>query len=291
MKRVLASVAVAVWILTLVWAVGAQAPPQTSPQFFIQLSDTQFGMFTDNAGFDQETANLEFAVTAINRLRPVFVVVTGDLVNRAGDQAQIAEYLRIMSKIDPAIRVYNVAGNHDVENAPTPASLAAWAKRFGPDYYSFRHGDLAGIVLNSCLIAAPQGVPTEAAAQDKWLEAELASARKGAARHIVVFLHHPLFANSPDEPDKYENLPLERRTRLLDLFRKAGVRQVFAGHYHKNALARAGDIEMVTSGPVGMPLGDGRSGLRVGIVTEGGIEHRYYDFGVLPNRIGPAASR
>jgi len=289
MKRLTTWLAVAVWILMLVSSGGAQAPAQTPTKaplrFFIQISDPQLGMFTDNAGFEQETANLEFAVTAINRLRPALVVVTGDLVNRAGDEAQITEYLRIVAKVDPAIRVYNVAGNHDIGNTPTPAALAIWKKRFGPDYYSFRHDDLTGIVLNSCLIAAPQGAPAEAVAQDRWLEAELASARRGGARHIVVFLHHPLFTKAPDEPDKYENLPLERRTKLLELFGQAGVKQVFAGHYHKNALARAGDIEMVTSGPVGMPLGDGQSGLRVGIVTDAGIEHRYYGFGLLPNRI------
>jgi hypothetical protein len=33
------------------------------------------------------------------------------------------------------------------------------------------------------------------------------------------------------------------------------VSHVFAGHYHRNALARDGDLEMATTGPVGKPLG------------------------------------
>ena len=37
------------------------------PFFFFQLSDPQFGMFTDNKDFAQETANFEFAVATINR--------------------------------------------------------------------------------------------------------------------------------------------------------------------------------------------------------------------------------
>src|SRR5262245_26143630 len=101
------------------------------PFFFIQLSDPQLGMFTDNRDFAQDAANFEFAVTAVNRLRPAFVIVTGDLVNKPGDAAQIAEYRRIVAKIDSSIPVYNIAGNHDVENAPTPASLAAYEKIFG----------------------------------------------------------------------------------------------------------------------------------------------------------------
>ena len=61
---------------------------------------------------------------------------------------------------------------------------------------------------------------------------------------------------------------------------------VFAGHYHRNALARAGGIEMVTTGPIGKPLGEGaKSGMRIVTVSDDGIEHRYYDFGDLPNRV------
>src|SRR5205085_3166055 len=86
------------------------------PFFFIQLSDPQFGMFSNNKDFAQETANFEFAVATINRLKPAFVVITGDLVNKAGDSEQIAEFHRIAAKIDQKIRVYNMPGNHDLQN-------------------------------------------------------------------------------------------------------------------------------------------------------------------------------
>ena len=84
------------------------------PFFFIQMSDPQFGMYADNRGFEHETANFEFAIATANRLKPAFVVVTGDLVNRPGDEVQIAEYKRIAARIDPAVRLYSVPGNHDV---------------------------------------------------------------------------------------------------------------------------------------------------------------------------------
>src|SRR4051812_32928891 len=105
---------------------------------FLQMSDTQFGMYTKDVDFVQETANYEFAVANANRLKPRFVIVCGDLVNKAGDAAQIAEYKRISGKLDPAVKLYQVAGNHDVGNEPTPESLAAWREKFGRDYYSFR---------------------------------------------------------------------------------------------------------------------------------------------------------
>jgi 3',5'-cyclic AMP phosphodiesterase CpdA len=262
------------------------------PFFFIQLSDPQLGMFTENQDFAQDAANFEFAVAAVNRLRPAFVVITGDLVHKPGDADQIAAYRRIVSKIDRSIPVHNVAGNHDVENVPTPASLADYKKTFGPDRYSFRHRGLAGIVLNSSIIHSPERTPDQLAEQQRWLRAELAKARAENVRYIVVFQHHPWFIKSAAEADGYFNIPLARRASYLALFREFGVRYLFCGHYHRNAEARDGQIENITSGPVGKPLGDGRSGIRVAIVRDDEIEHRYYEFGELPVRVDlePAAA-
>src|SRR4030095_15280376 len=142
------------WCLGIALLLGLTTPsaPAAEPFFFIQLSDPQFGMFTDDRDFAQETANFEFAVATINRLRPAFVVIAGDLVNKPGDQAQIAEFQRIAGKVDRTIPVYNVAGNHDVENLPSAASIAVYTNAFGADHYTFRHGAFVGIVLNSTVI-------------------------------------------------------------------------------------------------------------------------------------------
>ncbi len=255
------------------------------PFFFIQLSDPQLGMFTADRDFAQDAANFEFAVVAVNRLKPAFVVITGDLVNKPGDAAQIAEYRRIVSRIDRNIPVYNVAGNHDVENAPTPESVAAYEKLFGPAHYTFRHGGLTGIVLNSSLIHSPQKAGEQLAEQDRWLREELKTARAENPRHLVVFQHHPWFLKTANEPDEYFNIPTPRRAAHLALFREFGVRYLFCGHYHRNAEAKDGDIEAVTSGPVGKPLGNGRSGIRVAIVRDDRIDHRYYELSELPTKI------
>jgi 3',5'-cyclic AMP phosphodiesterase CpdA len=269
----------------LVLALAAQNQP-APPFFFVQMSDPQFGMFTADKDFAQETLNFELAIATANRWRPAFVVVTGDLVNKAGDAGQIAEYRRIAARLDRSIPLYNIPGNHDVENAPTSASVAAYVKTFGPDHYSFRAQSLYGIVLDSTVIAAPDGVRAEYGTQDRWLSDELARAQASGARHVVVFQHHPWFLNTADEADGYFNIPLARRTDLLARFKAAGVRYLISGHYHRNALARDGDIEMITSGPVGMPLGQGtQSGLRVVIVRDSGLEHRFYALGELPNAI------
>jgi len=60
------------------------------------------------------------------------------------------------------------------------------------------------------------------------------------------------------------------------------VSQVFAGHYHSTSEVRDGDLEMITTGPVGKPTPPARSGLRIVTVTPSGLTHHYHDFGDLP---------
>lgn len=265
-------------------ALGQTAQPQ-EPWFFVQLTDPQFGMSTGDRSFEQETANFEFAVATVNRWKPAFVIITGDLINKPGDPAQTAEYLRIEKKIDPTIRVYRLAGNHDVENAPTPAMLASYRKTFGPDWYSFRRGSFAGVVIDTSIIHSPQSVGDELAKQRAWLEEELAKLKRDGATHIVLFQHHPWFTMKASEPDGYFNLPLARRAEYLKLLVANGVTQAFGGHIHRNAVAEDMGLEMISTGPVGMPLSDEGSGLRVGIVRNGKVEHRFYRLGSLPNTI------
>ena len=263
-------------------SLGAQAP---EPAFFVQLADPQFGMFTRDSDVAQETANYAFVVENLNRLRPAFVVICGDLINRVGDPEQAAEYFRITAMLDPSIPLYAVPGNHDVGNEPTPETLAGYRDRFGPDYYSFQEAGIYGIVLNSSLIAAPDAVREEADRQEAWLEAELALAEASGANHIVVFQHHSWFLEDPAEPDQYFNIPTRDRRRYLDRLGAAGVRYVFAGHYHRNAYGTDGDLQMITSGPVGQPLGDDPSGIRVVKIGESGLDHTYYTLGRIPNEI------
>lgn len=270
-------------IRTLVFALVAAGtlPAQT----FIQMSDPQFGMYEKNQGFGHETTNFEFAVATANRLKPAFVIVTGDLINDPGNAAQSAEYHRIAAKLDSQIRLFSLPGNHDVDNEPTQESLAKYRERFGPDYYTFRIGDIAGFVLDSNLEKAPQHVPEEAAKMETWLRNELAKAKADGVKHPIVFQHIPLFLAEANEEDQYFNIPRATRARYLAIFHEFGVRQVFAGHLHRNAAGRDGDLEMITTGPVGMPLEGAKSGMRIVRVGGDRVVDQYYDFGDLPDTL------
>ena len=153
-------------LFSVLLAAGLARAAESPPFFFIQLTDPQFGMYAKNADFAKETANFEFAIATANRLKPAFVVVTGDLVNKAGDAAQCDEYLRICAKLDRKIPLFHVAGNHDAGG--DRASLDAYRARFGPDHFSFRQGNLLGIVFNTNL-CMPKA------------DAELAAAQAGVA--------------------------------------------------------------------------------------------------------------
>ncbi|MDQ3277113.1 MAG: metallophosphoesterase [Bacteroidota bacterium] len=208
--------------------------------YFVQMSDTQFGFFNENRSFEKETAHLQRAIAAINQLKPAFVVVTGDLINKPFDNAQIAEYKRVTAQLASRIPLYNVAGNHDVGNSPAPVDIAAYNKEFGPDYYTFRYRSLLGIVLNSLYLKDPRNVPAQALAQEQWLVQTLKEAKAQSYKHIVVFLHHPLFLGHEDEAEQYFNIPPAARKKYLEIFRNNGIRYTFAGHLHRNAYAKAG---------------------------------------------------
>ena len=106
-----------------------------------------------------------------------------------------------------------------------------------------------------------------------------------------MFQHHPFFLKDPQEADQYFNIPLETRQRYLKLFHEFGIRTVFTGHYHRNAGGMDGDLEMIVTGPVGMPLEGAKSGLRIAMVSAEGVSHRYYEFGEIPETTAPPAKK
>jgi 3',5'-cyclic AMP phosphodiesterase CpdA len=228
-------------------------------------------------GFEWDARRYEEAVAVVNALRPELVIIGGDLVDDPNAEDQYDEFMRITHTIDGDIPVRWLPGNHDVAwdtVVPTPESIEAYRSAFGPDYFAFDHGPARFIALNTPVIDHPEHVPGELEAQLGFLEAQLEESVARGLEPIVVG-HHPLFLASADEEDSYWNLPTPQRQRILDLAHGHGVRLVLGGHWHRNCIARDGDLEMVTTGPVGYPLGRDPSGLRVVEIANGAVNHRY----------------
>ena len=277
---------------------------------FIQMADPQFGMFasvseyTDEdiaerrargllvrkapkpiTGFEDETRLYTAAIQATNRLDPAFAVVCGDLVHDASNQAQVEELARITATLDEHIPMHLVPGNHDVGEAPTSDSLALYRHRFGPDNYSFDHGDCHFVVINSSVAFDPINVPYEWDRIVQFLIDDLSAARRRGSRHLILFTHHPLFQEHATETDSMWTIPVERREVIIGILRDFNASAVFAGHIHKNVYANDAGLMMVTTGAVGYPLGPDPSGIRVVHIREDAIRHRYYGMDSVPDSL------
>ncbi len=227
-------------------------------------------------GFAWDAARYRQAVVAINAARPSFVVVGGDMIDDPADAGQLDELLRITSAIDDDIPVHWAPGNHDIAfdyTVPTEDSLAFYRDAFGPDFYAFGYRNTRVVVLNTTIIDHPEHVGDQLELQYEFLEHELD--RAAEVDHVILVGHHPLFTEYSGEPDTYWNLPRAQRVRLLSLIHRHGVRHAFAGHFHRNSIAYDGEFEMVTSGPVGYPLGEDPSGYRIVEVNPDVLAHRY----------------
>jgi len=267
---------------------------------FVFLADTQLGAYATFSGLSEQEAaafvprgmrvssvpkveghewdarRYRAAIDAVNALGPDFVVIGGDMIDDPSSQDQLDELLTITAGLDSSIPAYWVPGNHDIAPdtiAPTDDSIDRYRQVFGPDYYAFEVNGTHFIVMDTVVFDQPQNVPNHLEEQFRFLEEELGRARE--SDHIVLFGHHPLFVDSADEPDSYWNIPRERRARLLRLIHEYGVEIAFAGHLHRNAEARDGNFRVVASGPVGIPLGNDPSGLRIVNIGPDRIAHEY----------------
>lgn len=230
----------------------------SAPFFFLQLSDPQFGFIDNNKSISAETEAMNKAVTAINQLKPPFVVITGDFVNNSKSKEQIAAYKSMIAQIDPSVKVYMIPGNHDIGKV-SRASIDNYKKNYGETHFSFRYGDCAFIGIDSNIIKEEDKEREEV--QFKWLEQELQKTKD--ARFKFVFTHCSVFLKRMDEPVNYSNFSLPMREKYVHLFQKYGVNAIFAGHLHNNAYGKVGNMEMITIGPVGKVLGTGYQGMNL----------------------------
>lgn len=230
----------------------------SAPFFFLQLSDPQFGFMDNNKSISAETEAMNKAVTAINQLKPPFVVITGDFVNNSKSKEQIAAYKSMIAQIDSSVKVYMIPGNHDIGKV-SRASIDNYKKNYGETHFSFRYGDCTFIGIDSNIIKEEDKEREEV--QFKWLEQELQKTKD--ARFKFVFTHCSVFLKRMDEPVNYSNFSLPMREKYVRLFQKYGVNAIFAGHLHNNAYGKVGNMEMITIGPIGKVLGTGYQGMNL----------------------------
>jgi hypothetical protein len=236
------------------------------PFSFLQMADTQLG-FVETCyenrlpirvapdlapeaqlpaeGFEVELALLNKAVDEINRLRPAFAVVCGDMINaypaamgkQDGDKraAQLGAFKAACGRVHPSVPLVCVCGNHDVGDRPNAASIAQYRGEFGDDYFTFWVKGVKCICVNSQFWKDASDAAELRAAHDAWLRQELQAPDTATAKYCLVFAHYPPFLMAQDEPAEYFNLDPAVRDEVMGLFARHRVRAVFCGHYHRNA--------------------------------------------------------
>ncbi len=269
-----------IFIITILF-ISIVGYAQSKPYFFVHLTDPQLGMMEGNAGFSQETKIVANTISAINRLNPAFVVITGDLVHKGGDVEQIKEIKRLLSQIKKSIPVYYIPGNHDVGQTASDELLTLYQSNFGNDHFSVLYKNTRLIGFNSQVIWAKRD--TLENKQYQWLENELKKSKKND--YCFVFAHHPLFLQTVDEKDTYQNIPIDRRSKYIDLFEKYNVHYMFVGHLHKNNITQTGNLTIIATNALCVSHSSEPSGLRIVKVYPDHVAHDYYSLEMLPMKI------
>lgn len=190
-----------------------------------------------------------YAIAAIARHQPEFTIHLGDMVHPLphlptyGPAA--AEALEIFAPLREQLRY--VPGNHDIGDKPMAGSPAGavdknsseiYARYFGPAHYSFDHGGVHIVAINSSLVNTGNELEAE---QKAWLEADLEA---HAGERVILFTHYPPYINDPEEPLHYDNYDIPGRKWLLDLVRKHDIEAVFSGHVHQFFFNRLGSTKL-----------------------------------------------
>lgn len=221
----------AIFLAFLVFSLSSQASTSESHQiYFVQISDTHLGVM------DHEVV-MEKMVQAINALPfPIACVVhTGDLVMDNYDKTNIqASASFLLSKIKAPVHV--VAGNHDLYDKTTKATLAVWTNRFGPLGSTADYGGVRFVFVFT------EGMFKEGPAGDfdpfRFLSASL---KKAGDKPVLLFQHSPWnedFYGNQLHPGWSDFI----RNRWTELVRSGPVKAVITGHRHRDELYWEGDV-------------------------------------------------
>jgi len=222
----------------------------------IQISDTHL-----SAAHDIFAANLEATRAWLATQQPDLILHTGDV---AMDGAGVIADLALGASWNRGFSadVLCVPGNHDVgdtaaikpSQAVDDGRLAAWRDHFGPDWWSLDRDGWRLIGLDAMLLGT--GHPEEQR-QFAWL-ADAVDTKSP----IALFLHKPLFIDSPDEgPRGYWSVLPEPRARLLALLARADVKLVASGHLHIHRQFRLNGTDYVWGPSAAFVCGDSQEDL------------------------------
>jgi 3',5'-cyclic AMP phosphodiesterase CpdA len=248
----------------------------------VQVSDLHLG-----AGHEHHYDNWRQVADWIEREKPDVVVVNGDVVMEDPDiEADHAFARAQIGKL--AVPCRYLPGNHDIGDnvlfGKMPQRVnderrARFLRHFGEERWAFEAAGWGFVGVNAQLFGSG-GQPAEAEQWD-WIETSL---RRFSGLPIALFLHKPLFLDTPSEPDhedpllRQSCLDLASRSRLLELCRRHGVRLISCGHKHQSRSFSLDGIYHVWS-PATACVNGPPDRLHWGVREVGFVEYRF-----LPDR-------
>lgn len=248
------------------------------PQFRLtQISDTHLAR-----RLPQLTGNFHRVSGHIDATRPDLVINSGDL---AFDAPTSPDDLKFAKALHDALPVpcRQLPGNHDIGDNPTavgslPTQPATEQERqkylavIGEDRWRFDEAGWCFIGLNTLIMNT--GLDSEAEQFD-WLASQLAAVN---GKPVALFLHKPLFLNTPDDPELAESavryIPQPRRKQLIETFANVDLRLVASGHVHQRRDFTFGHTRHVWAPSVGFIIPE-RMQPVIGTKEVGLVEYRF----------------
>lgn len=222
---------------------------------FVVFTDPQFGKYDIKLGTSEGTVwedDINRTIEMCHKISQIenvaFIVSAGDLAEafpnvekpELGSQPalrpqQTLDFMLAMGACPSGLDIFTIPGNHDVGYHVTErAAWIGYEKQFMQSFYYFRHGERYFISLDSEIYKQTDGVAVERRSeQNEWLEVLFRLLPRDAPK--TVFMHTPLFIESPDEvlaAKQGESIPVDHRAYLIDQFSRHNVDTVFSGHTH-----------------------------------------------------------
>jgi 3',5'-cyclic AMP phosphodiesterase CpdA len=242
-----------------------------------QISDTHLARRLPDL-----TGNFHRLSEHIDARRPDLVINSGDLAFDAPTSPDDLDFARSLHAALP-VPCRCLPGNHDIGDnptavGPTPPQLAteqgrqAYLATFGEDRWRFEAAGWCFIGLNSLVMNT--GLASEAEQFD-WLAAQLAGTN---GRPVALFLHKPLYLNSPDDPElaasSFRYVPMLARSRLVEMLGSVDLRLVASGHVHQRRDFTRSRVRQIWAPSAGFVISDQRQEV-IGIKEVGLVEYRF----------------
>jgi 3',5'-cyclic AMP phosphodiesterase CpdA len=244
----------------------------------IQISDSHL-----SRRLPQLTDNFRRVSEYIDSTRPDLVVNSGDLGFDGCEHRDDLEFAREQHDALPVACRY-LPGNHDIGDNPTlvgapPQQRASEANRqtflsiFGEDRWRFDAGGWRFIGLNSLIMNTGLACEEE---QLEWLAAQLSGLN---GRPLALFLHKPLFLNTPEDPElaatSIRYVPQPVRGRLVAMLGAVDLRLVATGHLHQRRDFTCRKTRHIWAPSTGFILRSNERQEVIGIKEVGLVEYRF----------------